>query len=370
MPLRIGINALYLVPGGVGGTEIYLGSLLQALAVIDPLNEYFVLTNRETEAQLVPNQTNFHQVPQKVNATFRPYRLVWEQAVLPREIRQYKLNVLFNPGFTAPFFASCPNVTVFHDLQHKRHPEHFRRLDLPFWQFFLYWSARRSKMLIAVSEATRTDLLKYYRLPETKIRVVPHGVDEAFFEVGRRRSAGNLRPFLLCVSTLHPHKNLDRLVRAFGRIHGERPEFRLVLAGMHGFHTTQIEQTITDCGMREHVEITGWLPRNELLDLFEMAWAFVYPSTFEGFGMPVLEALAAGLPSAVSSVEPIKGIAGSAALLFDPFREEEMSEALLRLIRDEELRHRLSTAGPLRAGNFSWRMAAGQTLRVIETAAK
>jgi glycosyltransferase involved in cell wall biosynthesis len=158
-------------------------------------------------------------------------------------------------------------------------------------------------------------------------------------------------------------------VRAFRRVHRVFPEFRLIIAGMHGFQTTAVEQTIIECGMGAHVHITGWIPREELLDLYHRAYAFVYPSTFEGFGMPVLEALASAIPSAVSNVEPMKSLAGSAALPFDPFSEDEIVEALSKVISDRETRARLASAGPERAANFSWRTAAGQTLRVLEAAA-
>src|SRR5690242_18968786 len=120
-PLRIGVNALYLIPGAVGGTEIYLSSLIQALAAVDATNEYFLFTNVESGADLVPAQANFHHVPQNVHASVRPARLTWEQFALPRRIRELKLDVLFNPGFTAPVFASSLLVTVFYDLPHKRH---------------------------------------------------------------------------------------------------------------------------------------------------------------------------------------------------------------------------------------------------------
>ncbi len=127
---RIGINALYLIPGSVGGTEIYLRELLEALARVDLVNQYFVFTNLETGADLIPRQANFHRKVQTVHARFRPARILWEQIVLPLEMARYRLHVLFNPGFTAPALAHCPSVTLFHDLQHKHHPEHFRRLDL------------------------------------------------------------------------------------------------------------------------------------------------------------------------------------------------------------------------------------------------
>lgn len=368
-PLRIGINALYLIPGGVGGTEIYLRKLIESLSAIDAVNAYFIFTNRETGGDLVPAAPNFQIVRQNVRAAIRPARLLWEQTLLPLRVRQLRLDVLLNPGFTAPFLSPCPAVTVFHDLQHKRHPEYFRWFDLPFWQFFLYWSARRSRQIIAVSEATREDLHRFYGLGDPVVRVVPHGVEDVFFELGQKRREQQPGNYVLCVSTLHPHKNIDRLVRAFGRIHQRLPEFRLVIAGMHGFQTSAIEQVIAGCGLAEHVRITGWIPRETLLDLYQRAYAFVYPSTFEGFGMPVLEALAAAIPSVVSNIEPMKSIAGSAAVLFDPSSEDELVDALWKVIHDPETRAKLTAVGPERAAGFSWRTTAGQTLRVLEAAA-
>src|SRR5271169_6328291 len=184
-PLRIGVNALYLIPGGVGGTEIYLRSLLTALAEIDPHNRYFVFTNRETGADLVPAQENFTQVAQAVRAVNRPARILWEQTVLPLAAARRRLDVLLNPGFTAPILCGCPQVTMFHDLQHKRHPEYFRWFDLPFWNIFLWVSARRSRGLIAVSAATRDDLRRYYGV---SAQVIHHGVERAFFEIATRRA--------------------------------------------------------------------------------------------------------------------------------------------------------------------------------------
>src|SRR5271165_3682268 len=160
-PLRIGVNALYLIPGGVGGTEIYLRELLRALAEIDARNEYFIFTNRETGPDLVPQQRNFQGMPQRVRARFRPARIVWEQTALPLAAVRLGLDALLNPGFTAPVYCGCAAVTVFHDMQHKRHPEHFRWFDLPFWRVLLWASAFRSRRIIAVSEATRNDLVHF-----------------------------------------------------------------------------------------------------------------------------------------------------------------------------------------------------------------
>ncbi|HTM51792.1 MAG TPA: glycosyltransferase family 1 protein [Bryobacteraceae bacterium] len=366
-PLRIGVNALYLIPGGVGGTEIYLRSLLAALSEIDRANQYVVFTNRETGPDLLPGAGNWTHAPLDVQAVNRPARILCEQTTLPLEVRARGIGVLFNPGFTAPLIGPCPNVTVFHDLQHKRQPQNFRWFDLPFWRMLLYGAARRSRHLLADSEATRDDLLRYYCLPPEKITVAPLGVDPRFFDVAQRRRP---QPYFLAVSTLHPHKNLDRLIEAFARFHPAHPEFELVLAGMRGFHTEPLERMRASLGLESSIRFTGWIPRQDLYDLFAGAFAFFYPSRFEGFGLPVLEALAAGIPTAVSNVQPVSGIAGNAALQFDPANTGAIAAAMERLACDETLRDRLSALGPVQAGKFSWKETARITLDAIVRAGR
>jgi glycosyltransferase involved in cell wall biosynthesis len=365
--MRIGVNALYLIPGGVGGTETYLRALLAALAEIDAGNEYFIFTNRETGSDLVPKQANFTHVPQGVRAANRPARLLWEQTVLPIQAVRLRLDVLLNPGFTAPLLCGCPQVTVFHDLQHKRHPEYFRWFDLPAWEFFLYWSARVSCLVLADSNATAGDLERFYRLPAERVRTVPLGVTADFFELGARR-----RPerFLLGVSTLHPHKNLDGLLRAFARFRGRHPDFRLVVTGIHGFFTGELKALRDELQLGNAVDFPGWIPREDLRDLYARAWAFLYPSKFEGFGLPVLEAMAAAVPTACSSIEPLASIAGDAALQFDPQNPDAIADAMERLVTDDALRARLAEAGPRRAAQFTWRETARRTLEALTCCAQ
>ncbi|MCP5116521.1 MAG: glycosyltransferase family 4 protein [bacterium] len=214
--------------------------------------------------------------------------------------------------------------------------------------------------MIAVSEATKQDFLRYYPVDASRVRVVHHGVDERLFSLGREPE-----PFLLCVSTLHPHKNLERLVRAFAAFRLEYPKFRLVLAGMRGFHSEAVERQVAVLGLEDAVRITGWILREDLRDLYRRAHAFVYPSTFEGFGMPVLEALAAGVPTACSAIAPLREVAGDAAILFDPADDAVMLGALRCVVADDSLRTHLAAAGPERASEFSWRRAAGQTLEIL-----
>jgi len=365
--MKIGVNALYLIPGGVGGTETYLRALLNALADVDSTNQYFIFTNRETGSDLVPKQLNFTQLPQSVRAINRPARLLWEQTMLPVQVLRIRLDVLLNPGFTAPLLCGCPQVTVFHDLQHKRHPEYFRWFDLPAWNFFLYWSGRVSCLVLADSEATAADLHRFYRMRPDRVRTVPLGVTPDFFELAARRKP---EPFLLAVSTLHPHKNLDGLLRAFAEFRKRRADYRLVVTGIHGFFTAELKALRDQLGLADSVEFPGWIPREDLRSLYTRAWAFFYPSKFEGFGLPVLEAMAAAVPTACSSIEPLAAIAGDAALTFDPHNPEAIAAAMDRLVSDDGLRSRLAEAGPRRAAQFPWQETARLTLEALACCAR
>lgn len=358
--MRIGVNALYLIPGGVGGTEIYLRRLLEALGALDAPHQFVIYTNRETGVDLAPE--HFVKRVQPVQARNRPWRIAWEQTGLPLALRRDQVDVLLNPGFTAPLLAPCPQVTVFHDLQHLRHPEHFRWFDLPFWRMLLNGSARRSHRLIAVSEATRADVEKHYGVRD--VDVIHHGVESEFFALQREHP----RNYLLCVSTLHPHKNLELLVSAFSEFRRTHPEFRLVIAGMRGFHAAALERQIAAENAAEFVQLTGWIPREELYALFRDAWAFVYPSTFEGFGMPVLEAMAAGVPALCSDIPPLREVAAGAALYFDPADRGALLTEMRRIVEDEPLRARLASQGRERAREFSWDRSARAVLNALERA--
>ena len=355
--MRIGINALYLVPGGVGGTEIYLRSLVEALDELDTPHTFIVYTNLETG----PLGRNPAVLP--VRGASRPARILFEQVRLPAILRRHRIDALLNPGFTAPVFAPCPQVTVFHDLQHKRHPEYFRWFDLPFWNLFLALSIRRSRRIITVSRTTLEDLRRFYGLAEERIDVVHHGVDPQFFEIGERHEDGG---FLLCPSTTHPHKNHLRLLRVFSELRRHDANLRLVLTGVRGFAAKEVERGVEDLGLRDCVDLLGWVSRERLYEAYRCARAFVYPSTFEGFGMPPLEALAAGLPAALSDIEPIRSLCAGAARFFDPHSDESLHAALEAVLFDQAERKRLRAAGPILASAFTWGRAAELTLRSIE----
>jgi glycosyltransferase involved in cell wall biosynthesis len=377
--LRIGVNALYLIPGGVGGTEIYLRNLLAGLADIDTRNQYIVYLNRETGLDLCPAQPNFAPVETDVKATFRPGRLLWEQTGLAREANTAELDVLFCPGFTMPYFGRGARVTVIHDLQHKRHPENFGWLERKAWDFFVAMSIRESRALITVSDSSREDIIRLYGRSADSIHVIRHGVEGEFFGLREDESFAPTIPqsaglpdcrYLLAVSTVHPHKNWATLIGAYARLRKTGVEHHLAICGLPGKSSADLRALIQQQGLGEFVHILGWLPRRTLIGMFKFAEALVFPSAFEGFGMPVAEALACGLPLVCSDIPPLRETADGCAAFFDPSSEEALAEAVLSTLANSELRAKRVAAGLERAKTFTWSRAAEKTLSVFLEAAR
>lgn len=348
----------------MGGTEIYLRSLIAAWRSIAP--DRLVLFVGEEAAKTFSSNSVFEVAACPVRTANRPARLWWEQFGLPRECGRRGIDALLNAGFTAPFAPGCPSATVFHDLQHALHPEWFRKADLAAWRFFLWLSAARSTKILCTSAKTRDDFLRVYRRAPSDAVVVEHGVDPRFR--GLRWSPRTDPPYVLCTSTTHPHKNFDRLLAAFARFREFAPDHRLEITGVRGFAAASVERAIERWNLRDRVVLHGWVDREKLYELFEGATATVYPTLFEGFGLPVLESLAAGVPTACSDIEPLRSLSGGAALLFDPYSEDAILDALRDVCLDDSLRARLAAAGPGRAAPFTWERTARETRRLLEDA--
>lgn len=363
-PLCIGVNALFLIPGGVGGTEIYLRNLLAAIAEQSRGHQFVIFRNNETGDDLAPAAPGFRTVATGIDAASRPRRILYEQTGLIRDAMAAGIDVMFNPGFTSPYLLPRPNVTIIHDLQHHRHPEFFKWSDLQAWRLLVWASARHSSRILTVSDASREDIHSVYSVPLSRIHTAEPGVEPEFFTLNRAEE----EPLILCVSTLHPHKNIERLIDAFAAFLPNHPEYKLVLAGMRGFHGEQVERRIAHHRLEQSVRVTGWIPRTEIMSLYRRARFAVFPSTFEGFGMPVPEAMAAGLPLITSDLRPMKDVAGDTALLFPASDTAALTAAMERFANSPEDRAAFAEKARQRAGAFTWRRTAAITLDALEAA--
>jgi glycosyltransferase involved in cell wall biosynthesis len=309
-----------------------------------------------------------------------PFPRLWTHLRLSFEMVVRPPDVLFVPAHVLPLIHPRRSVVTVMDLGYLYYPQTYRRLSRLHLDGSTRWNARRARRLVAISGATRDDLVSCYGVDPAKVTVVYPGVEG----MGRVGDAEELRgvqarhglpPFyLLYVGTLHPRKNLVRLVRAFGLLLGSWPSTAgvppaLVLGGKKGWLYDEIFAEVRRLGLEGRVLFPGYVPQVDLPALISGASAFVFPSLFEGFGFPILEAMACDVPVVCSRASCLPEVAGDAALLVDPQDEADLAGAMARVLHDEALRTALVARGRNRAAWFTWERCARETLAVLEGAA-
>jgi glycosyltransferase involved in cell wall biosynthesis len=294
-------------------------------------------------------------------------RIFWEQTVLPVVLRRLRADLVHAPVNVGPFAHPCPLVVTVHDLAFILYPETFRRGRRFYQTVLTRWTARRAERIIAVSANTAADLVRLFGVPRERIVVVPNGVDPAYRPLPRaeveefRRRQGLPERFLLCVATMEPRKNLPRLLEALARVPQAPP---LVLCGGRGWYYDEVFATIERLGLQERVHLPGFISQAELPYWYNAASWFVYPSLYEGFGLPALEALACGTPCLVSRASSLPEVVGDAALLVDPADVDDIAHGLAQATGDRTLAEALRAAGPERAAQFPWSRTARETAAV------
>jgi glycosyltransferase involved in cell wall biosynthesis len=365
---HVGLNLLFLVPGETGGMEIAARELIPALLEQAPTGMRFTaFVNREAASAGGPWGVTLPSVTVPVNATNRVQWILGEQALLPRLAATAKVDLVHSLASTAPLWGRFRRVVTVHDLIYARFPEAHAGLRAKGMRVLVPAAARRSHRVIADSLSTREDLIGLLGLPAERIDVVPLGVGAqgrarplAEADVRARLSLGG-RPVVLSLSAKRPHKNLLALIGALARIaSAERP--MLVLAGYPTEHEARLRERARTLGLDDDVRFPGWLSDAEVEGLWAIAAAFVFPSLYEGFGLPVLEAMARGVPVASSNASSLPEVAGDAALMFDPHDEAAIAGALARLLSDRALAERLIDAGRARAREFTWERTARATI--------
>jgi glycosyltransferase involved in cell wall biosynthesis len=278
-------------------------------------------------------------------------------------------DLLFVPAHVLPLVRPRRAVVTIHDLGYLSFPQsHTRRQRLEL-QLSTAWNARAAARIIAVSQATRDDLVRHYRVPAGKIAVVHHGVEPRFRptpDPAAPARYGLPARYLLYLGTLQPRKNLERLLQAYAGLPGEAPP--LVLAGARGWYFTRIAAAIAALGLAGRVLLPGYIADDDVPALLTAATALVYPSLYEGFGLPALEAMACGTPVIAANSSSLPEVVGTAGLLVDQLQVDEIAAAMQRLLADEALRGTLSRQGRERAALFSWDRCARETLSVLEEA--
>jgi len=371
--LRIAIDA-HSIGTRLGGNESYAANLIEALAQIDSVNHYTLyVTTAEAIDRYQQRWPNF-----LVRST-RPHTpLIRIPLTLSAELRKHPVDVL-HVQFTAPPFCPCPVVVSVHDLSFEHLPQTFHRRSRTQLRLTVRHSVRRAARVLTLSEHTRNDVIKTYGIPGAMIEVIPIAASPKFTPVLDDKELQRVRhnyritsDYILSVGSIQPRKNLVRLVRSYTLLRdklGADKLPKLVFVGKRAWLYDETLRAIEDARLGDSVILTGYVPESDLPALYSGAICFVYPSIFEGFGLPPLEAMQCGTPVIIGNRTSLPEVVGDAALAVDPFDVHAIADAIEQILNKPALREELRVRGLERAKIFDWQETARKTLRVYEQVA-
>lgn len=381
--MHIGIYTLFLTPGQIGGIETYVRNLVTVLGQIDQVNQYTLFVgehNRDLFRDLA--FPNLKQVTLSFNPARNPLsiRLLARLKVIPspvlKELAAYPLDVLHYPGTTIDQLEiETPCILTVHDIQHEYFPEFFSHKELTRRRRTYKPSTQKAKHIITDTEFTKNSLVEKYGLPAQKISAIPFGVNSAFNSnisptlVTQVRNNYRLpEQYLFFPANPWPHKNHRRLFEALTIVRARygHHNCHLVLSGVFPEEQARLQAVIAELGLSEAIHVLGYIPYAHLPGLYAAAAMLVFPSLFEGFGIPLLEAMACGCPIVSANTASLPEVAGNAAILVNPYHVEALAEAIHTVLHDEALRLDLKARGLERVQYFSWEKAARQTIEVYQ----
>lgn len=367
--MRIGIQTR-LIQGNVTGVGRSTICLLKALAEIDRENEYFLVSHRG--GVLPVDASNFKEVVVKMRTGMIPLLMYWEQYKVPAAISKLKLDLYHNPEFIVPRKGNCKKVVTVHDIAPYIFPGQKPWLENYYFTKYMAWHLHYADIILADSESTGKDIINYLKVSPEKVRVVHLGVDQDISPVDDPQRIENVKDkfgiigdYLFFIGTLEVRKNISNLVKAFDKFVVKTGwDGCLVLAGNPGHGFEDIAATINSAKHGDRVIIAGYLDNKDMAAMYSGATAFVFPSLYEGFGLPVLEAMAYRTPVLTSNVSSLPEVAGDAALMANPESIDDIAAGIEMLTSDSDLRQTLIEKGLARIRQFTWQNTASQVLRI------
>lgn len=381
--MRIGIDCRTILnpeKGEGAGIGHYTYQLVRHLLKIDKKNDYFLFFDRTVQERRL---VKFKQENVRIKffpfiqyAKFMPggYSHFLASAFLGR----HKLDVFHSPTLSLPQSYRAPSVVTAHDLTVYKFPKLYTDKQSTFLKTIIPLAVKQAKKIIAVSQSTKKDLSEIFGVENEKIKVIYHGLDERFFRKSKSEEIDNIKTkfkiksnYLLFLGTLESRKNIIRIIEAYERLREKiNYQYQLVLAGAPGFNFKEIKQKIDKSKYKEDIILPGYIKADDLDPLFEKAKIFVFPTLYEGFGLPVLEAMANGVPVVTSNISSLPEIAEGNAILVDPLNVADITQALFDLLTKPELWQKISQCGKERAKKFNWDKSAQETLNLYQETIK
>lgn len=361
------------------GVGVYAKCLLDALLKLPDDFHFYILAQDDDPDLDFSKYANVTMIwaPARLFRLF-PLRFLLEQIYIPYLLARHDIDVLHSLHYAIPCLGvGARRIVTFHDMTFFMFPELHERVKIIYFQLFMRFAARHADEIIFVSDSAYRDCVARLGQPNGAAVVIPHGKDSAYVPLGAGWDLSSLRNkygiperFVLYIGTIEPRKNLERLVTSFAAVASGDPDISLVLAGKMGWMMEGLKQTIHAAGLDSRVVLTGFILEEEKRLLLGACTVFVYPSLYEGFGLPVLEALACGAPTITSNTSSLPEVAGEAALLIDPYSTEELQAALQLLLTDKLLRDELRRRGPVQAQMFTWEACAAKTAKSYASLAR
>ncbi len=357
--MKIAVNTRLLLPNKLQGVGRVANEVLTRLVSLLPQAEFHFIFDRKYDPKYLYAKNVIPQVGFPPARHPFLYYLFFEQYT-PYLLKKIKPDIYFSPEPFVPLKSKLPKVVVFHDIAYEHFPQGVGKITLAYYKKFFPLFAQNADKILAVSEFTKQDLIKKYNINPQKIRTVYNGVSEIFKEERRRnkeiiqKKYSDSKPYFLYVGSIHPRKNLERLLKAFDLFKQEtKAEHKLLLTGAIGWKIQETMKTYQTMKFKDDVLFTGHVSDEELADIYAGAEALCYVSIFEGFGLPVAEAMKSGTPVITSNTSSMKEIGENAALLVNPYEIREIADAMKKILRPE-IRAELIQKGKERIKQFSW----------------
>ena len=365
--MRVAIDARKLHDFGIG---TYIRNLLKQLARLDPNTEYVLLTRADDLAVAAQLGPNFRSVLEP-----SPNYSIQEQLHVPWVLLREKPDVFHAPHYILPTGVRAKSVVTIHDCIHLMFPQYLpNRIAKTYARMAMWSAARRSHCILTVSQASKRDILHFFAVPPEKIEVIYNAIDDGFWVEPNEEAVARVREryqldqrFVLYVGNIKPHKNLVRLIEAFAALrHGEFEDLKLLIIGDEISKLPALRRAVHSLKLHKHVRFLGYQPDDTLAILYRLASLFVFPSLYEGFGLPPLEAMASGTPVVTSNVSSLPEVTGDAAVLVDPHDVASIEHGMRRVLTDQTLAAEMRRRGLIRAREFSWERSVARTLGVYQ----